>query len=130
VFFPGGGRKLKQNLEGGVRCKSLGTSVLEAYFYRYPASRGISRAVPKVSESSTGGAARIDHLTGRPRLVFCRQPLWCVSSAVLPFTVVSNGRIDLSAHSIPQACRINELLLYCKSRSCTDLWTSGSETQV
>jgi hypothetical protein len=32
---------------------------LAAYFYRYPASRGISRAVPKVSDSSTGGTATI-----------------------------------------------------------------------
>jgi hypothetical protein len=31
VFFPGGGggRKLKPNLEGGARCKSLGTSDLD-----------------------------------------------------------------------------------------------------
>jgi hypothetical protein len=43
---------------------------LAAYFCRYPASRGISRAVPKVSESSTGGAARTDQLIRRPRLVF------------------------------------------------------------
>jgi hypothetical protein len=43
---------------------------LAAYFCRYPASRGISRAVPMVSESSTGGAARTDQLTRRPRLVF------------------------------------------------------------
>jgi hypothetical protein len=41
-----------------------------AYFCRYPASRGISRAVPKVSESSTGGAARAAQLTRWPRLVF------------------------------------------------------------
>jgi hypothetical protein len=52
---------------------------LAAYFCRYPASRGISRAVPKVSESSTGGAARTDQLTLRPRLVFSRQPSWCVA---------------------------------------------------
>jgi hypothetical protein len=43
---------------------------LAAYFCRYPASRGISRAVPKVSESSIGGAARTDQLTPQPRLVF------------------------------------------------------------
>jgi hypothetical protein len=43
---------------------------LAAYFCRYPASRGISRAVPKFSESSTGGAERTDQLTRRPRLVF------------------------------------------------------------
>jgi hypothetical protein len=43
---------------------------LAAYFCRYPASRGISRAVPKVSESSTGGALRTDQLTRRLRLVF------------------------------------------------------------
>jgi hypothetical protein len=48
---------------------------LAAYFCRYPASRGISRAVAKVLESSTGGAARTDQLTRRPRLVFSRQPL-------------------------------------------------------
>jgi hypothetical protein len=41
-----------------------------AYFCRYPASRGISRAVLKVSESSTGGAACTDQLTRWPRLVF------------------------------------------------------------
>jgi hypothetical protein len=29
VFFQGRGRKLKQNLKGGARCKSLGTSGLE-----------------------------------------------------------------------------------------------------
>jgi hypothetical protein len=52
---------------------------LAAYFCRYPASRGISRAVPKVSESFTGGAARTDQLTRRPRLVFSRQPLWRVA---------------------------------------------------
>jgi hypothetical protein len=44
--------------------------VLAAYFCHYPASRDISRAVPKVSESSTGGAALKDQLTRRPRLVF------------------------------------------------------------
>jgi hypothetical protein len=49
--------------------------VLAAYFCRYPVSRGISRAVPKVSESSTSGAARTDQLTRRPRLVFSLQPL-------------------------------------------------------
>jgi hypothetical protein len=38
---------------------------LAAYFCRYRTSRGISRAVPKVSESSTGGAARTDQLTRR-----------------------------------------------------------------
>jgi hypothetical protein len=81
---------------------------LAAYFYRYPASRGISRAVSKVSESSTGSAACTDQMTWRPRLVFSRQPLWCVSSAV----ILSNGRIDLSAHPIPKVCQINELLLY------------------
>jgi hypothetical protein len=43
---------------------------LAAYFCRYPASRGISRAVPKISESSTGGAARTGQLTRRLRLVF------------------------------------------------------------
>jgi hypothetical protein len=43
---------------------------LASYFCRYPASRGISRAVPKVLESSTGGVARTDQLTRRPRLVF------------------------------------------------------------
>jgi hypothetical protein len=43
---------------------------LAAYFCRCPASRGISRAASKVSESSIGGAARTDHLTRRPRLVF------------------------------------------------------------
>jgi hypothetical protein len=37
---------------------------------RYPASRGISRAVPKVLESSTGGAGRTDQLSRQPRLVF------------------------------------------------------------
>jgi hypothetical protein len=49
---------------------SIGKVALAAYFCRYPASRGISRAVPKVSMSSTGGAARTDQLTRRPRLVF------------------------------------------------------------
>jgi hypothetical protein len=44
--------------------------VLVAYFCRYPAPGGISTAVLKVSESSTGGAARTDQLTRRPRLVF------------------------------------------------------------
>jgi hypothetical protein len=48
---------------------------LAAYFCRYPASCGISRAVPKVSESSTGGAVRTDQWTRRPRLIFSRQPL-------------------------------------------------------
>jgi hypothetical protein len=43
---------------------------LAAYFCRSPVSCGISRAVPKVSETSTGGAARTDQLTRRPRLVF------------------------------------------------------------
>jgi hypothetical protein len=43
---------------------------LAAYFCSYPASRGISRAVPKVSETFTGGATRTDQLTRRPRLVF------------------------------------------------------------
>jgi hypothetical protein len=64
---------------------SIGKVALAAYFHRahynspvalaayfFPASRGISRAVPKVSESSTGGAARTDQLTRRPRLVFIR----------------------------------------------------------
>jgi hypothetical protein len=54
-------------------------TALAAYFCRYPATRDISRAVPKVSESSTGGAACTDQLTRRPRLVFSRQPLWCVA---------------------------------------------------
>jgi hypothetical protein len=32
MFFPvGGGGKLKQNLEGGSRCKSLGTSFLDSF---------------------------------------------------------------------------------------------------
>jgi hypothetical protein len=32
-FFRGGGAKLKQNLEGGARCKRLGTSVLGDIMY-------------------------------------------------------------------------------------------------
>jgi hypothetical protein len=36
----------------------------------YPASRGISRVIPKVSESSTGSAAHTDQLTWQHRLVF------------------------------------------------------------
>jgi hypothetical protein len=43
---------------------------LAAYFCCYLAKRGISRAVPKVSESSTRGAVRTNQLTRRPRLVF------------------------------------------------------------
>jgi hypothetical protein len=43
---------------------------LVAYFCHYPASHGISRAVSKVSESSTGSAAHTDQLTQRPHLVF------------------------------------------------------------
>jgi hypothetical protein len=43
---------------------------LAAYFCCYPALRGVSRAVPKVSESSTGSIARTDQLTRQPRLVF------------------------------------------------------------
>jgi hypothetical protein len=43
---------------------------LAAYFCHYPALHGISRAVLKVSESSTGGTARTDQLTRRPCLVF------------------------------------------------------------
>jgi hypothetical protein len=78
---------------------------LAAYFCRYTASRGISRAVPKVSESSVGGAARTDQLTRRPCLVF-------IIAHIKIAYLLSNGRIDLSAHPIPQACRINELLLY------------------
>jgi hypothetical protein len=83
---------------------------LAAYFCRYPASRGISRAVSKVSECSTGGAAPTDQLTRRPRLVFITAHIKIVYRRS-PFSLTAES-IYLSAHPLPQACRINELLLH------------------
>jgi hypothetical protein len=68
---------------------------LAANFCHYPASRGISRAVPKVSQSSTGSAVCIDQLTRQPRLVFiiahikiayCRSPFSLMAKSIYRHT--------------------------------------------
>jgi hypothetical protein len=82
---------------------------LAAYFCHYLASHGISRAVLKVSDSSTGGTARTDQLTQRLGLVFIIAHIK-IAYRRSPFSRTAES---MYRHApIPQACQINERLLY------------------